>query len=201
MNDATFFGSLTEIEPLLQKQRMPPVERWKPSRCVDVDIRIAADGAWYHEGAVIKRAQLVRLFASILLREGDEFFLVTPEEKARIQVDDAPLLIHQVEFLSAGEGSDVWLSTSTGDYFRLDAEHPLRVVQGDSGEPRPYVRVRRNLEGLVHRNVFYALVEHALASAEDEVAVEQGVRSGSGEEGGSELVIWSAGERFRLGSF
>ncbi len=165
---------------------IPPVEKWNPPVTGDIDIRIAADGTWYHEGVAIRRAGLMNLFASVLWREGDQYFLVTPVEKVRIQVEDAPLLVTQVEYSGTAELQTIVFSTLTGDRFSLDAEHPLRVEYSSTQEPRPYVRVRRNLDALIHRNVFYSLIEQAI-----EVPGDQCTR----------LMLRSEGTDFVLGEF
>ncbi|MGQ9425288.1 DUF1285 domain-containing protein [Gilvimarinus sp. F26214L] len=149
------------------KSGLPPVHKWNPPLSGDIDIRIARDGRWFHEGEEIKRFELVKLFSTILKREGDEYFLVTPVEKWRITVDDAPLVV--VDFSRRGSGADQSLifKTWTEDLVEADQEHPLWVEEHD-GEPVPYVMVRNNLPALIGRNVYYHLVELALESARDD---------------------------------
>jgi uncharacterized protein len=139
--------------------RLPPVEKWNPPLSGDIDIRIARDGRWYHEGGEIKRFELVKLFSSILKREEDDYFLVTPVEKWRITVEDAPFVV--VDFSRRGSGAEQTLifKTWTGDLVVADATHPIWV------EPRrgvPYIMVRNNLPGLISRNVYYPLIDIAL---------------------------------------
>ncbi|MBK5926616.1 DUF1285 domain-containing protein [Rhodobaculum claviforme] len=139
---------------------LPPVERWNPPFCGDLDIRIARDGTWYYLGTPIGRPALVRLFSSILWREGEKYFLVTPAEKVGITVDDAPFVA--VDFVAEGAGRDMRLTFTThvGDVAVAGPEHPIRVARDPAtGEPAPYVRVRRNLEALIDRKSFYRLVE------------------------------------------
>jgi hypothetical protein len=164
MNELRIYNQLVAGDA----QGIPPVEKWNPPVTGDIDIRIAADGTWYHEGTAIRRAALMNLFASVLWREDDQYYLVTPVEKVRIQVEDAPLLVTQVEYTGDVESQTIVFATLTGDRFALDAEHPLRVEYSEAQEPRPYVRVRRNLDALIHRNVFYSLVEHAHESPGDQ---------------------------------
>lgn len=142
---------------------LPPVERWNPPLSGDIDIRIARDGTWYHEGGPIERLELVRLFASLLKQERSEYFLVTPVEKWRIRVDDAPFLIIALEVEADAQGEPrLVFATNTGDPVAAGPEHPLRVeVDRDTGEPAPYLLVRRNLEGLLSRPVYYRLAELA----------------------------------------
>ncbi len=137
-----------------------PVHLWNPPFCGDLDIRIARDGTWFYLGTPIGRAPLVKLFASILKREGDDYFLVTPVEKVGIKVDDAPLLA--TDFDKTGDGRDQRLTftTKTEDVVTLDGDHPLRVERDrDTGEPSPYILIRSNLWALIDRKSFYRLVD------------------------------------------
>ncbi|MEZ5799088.1 MAG: DUF1285 domain-containing protein [Paracoccaceae bacterium] len=141
------------------KKGPPPVHLWNPPFCGDIDMRIARDGTWYYLGTPIGRAPLVKLFSSILKREGDRYFLVTPVEKVGITVDDAPLLA--VDFDAAGQGRDQALTfvTRTEDVVTAGPDHPIRVERSDTGEPSPYVLVRADLWALIDRKSFYRLVE------------------------------------------
>ena len=124
----------------------------------DIDIRIARDGAWYHEGGVIARLELVRLFAALLKREGDEYFLVTPVEKWRIQVEDAPFAIVALAAERDVRGmQQLVFATNVGDQVIAGPEHLLRVECRLPGGAAPYLRVRRNLDGLLSRPVYYQL--------------------------------------------
>lgn len=139
---------------------MPPVHLWNPPFCGDLDMRIARDGTWFYLGTPIGRFELVRLFSSILKREGDKYFLVTPVEKVGITVDDAPFVA--VDFEAAGAGTDQMLTFSThvGDTAVAGSDHPIRVVRDpETGEPSPYVMIRAGLEALIDRKSFYRLVE------------------------------------------
>lgn len=139
---------------------LPPVHLWNPPFCGDLDMRIARDGTWFYLGTPIGRFELVRLFSSILKREGDKYFLVTPVEKVGITVDDAPFVA--VDFEAAGAGTDQMLTFSThlGDTAVAGSDHPIRVVRDpETGEPSPYVMIRAGLEALIDRKSFYRLVE------------------------------------------
>ncbi|WP_037254137.1 DUF1285 domain-containing protein [Roseobacter sp. SK209-2-6] len=139
---------------------LPPVHLWNPPFCGDLDIRIASDGRWFHEGGEIRRVELVRLFASILKREGEKFFLVTPVEKVGIRVEDAPFIAVDVEASGQGEQQVLRFTTQLGDEVTADAEHPLRVEQpSPEAEPAPYVMIRSGLEARIDRKSFYRLVE------------------------------------------
>jgi hypothetical protein len=149
---------------------LPPVEHWDPPLSGDIDIRIARDGTWYHEGAAIERPALVRLFAGLLKREGDEYFLVTPVEKWRIQVEDAPFVLVVLEPRVDARGRrQLVFFTNVGDPVIAGPEHPLRMAaDGHGGQPAPYLLVRRNLEGLLSRPVYYQLAELAEPAPEGE---------------------------------
>jgi hypothetical protein len=133
-----------------------PVHLWNPPFCGDLDMRIAPDGTWFYLGTPIGRPAMVRLFASVLKREGDDYFLVTPVEKVGIRVDDAPFVA--VDFRR--EGGALVFETNLGEQVAAGPGNPIRVARdpGD-GEPRPYVHVRSGLEALIDRKTFYRLVD------------------------------------------
>ena len=154
--------NLAELQQLLATEagQRPPVEKWHPELCGEIDIRIARDGQWYHEGTPFKRQALVNLFASVMRREGDDYFLVTPVEKVGIAVDDAPFVA--VDFEAHGPGRDQVLTfaTNVDDEVAAGPDHPIRVVRDPAtGEPSPYVHVRADLEALIDRKSFYRLVD------------------------------------------
>ncbi|KGE77011.1 DUF1285 domain-containing protein [Halomonas salina] len=150
---------------------IPPLERWHPECRGDMDLTIAADGRWLHEGAVIARPALVRLLASVLRREDDgEYYLVAPAEKWRIRVEDRPLLIVDAERDAAG---DWQLVTNAGDRVRLDDTHRLTVSDTPRGEAVPEVPVRFGLAARLGRNVFYRLADTA-ECRDDELGLESG---------------------------
>ncbi len=138
---------------------LPPVDRWNPPFCGDIDMRIARDGTWFYLGTPIGRPALVKLFAGILWREGNDYFLVTPVEKVGIGVDDAPFVA--VDFEATGQGATQALTfvTNVGDQATAGPEHPLRVTRAPDGQPAPYIHIRRNLEALIDRKSFYRLIE------------------------------------------
>jgi hypothetical protein len=144
-----------------QKGGMPPVHLWNPPHCGHIDMRIARDGTWFYMGTPIGREALVRLFSTILRRDGDEYVLVTPVEKVGITVDDAPFVAVDVD----REGDGLIFRTNVGDKVTAGPDNPIRVVRDpQTGEPSPYVLVRANLEALIDRKSFYRLVdlgEHA----------------------------------------
>lgn len=138
----------------------PPVHLWNPPFCGDLDMRIARDGTWFYLGTPIGRKPLVKLFASIIKREGDSYFLVTPVEKVGITVEDAPFVA--VDFTAAGDGAQQALSflTNVDDSVTAGPDNPIRVTRDPAtGEPAPYVLVRANLEALIDRKSFYRLAD------------------------------------------
>lgn len=151
---------LAEAVRAASKKGPPPVHLWNPPYCGEMDMRIARDGTWFHEGTPIGRMPLVKLFSSILRLEDGKYFLVTPVEKVGIVVDDAPMLAVDFEVEGTGEAQNLRFYTKTCDEVLADAAHPIRVVRdGVTGEPAPYVHVRRGLEALIDRKSFYRLVE------------------------------------------
>lgn len=162
---------------------LPPVHLWHPAHCGEIDIVIRANGQWVHEGSPIGREALVRLFSTVLRLDPDGYHLVTPGEKMRITVEDAPFVAVAVRRVTEDRGPVLRFTTNVGDEVDADAEHPIRVeTDAGTGEPRPYVMVRRGLEALVARSVFYDLVDWSDASPTCDV-----------------LSVESAGQRFVLG--
>lgn len=142
------------------KKGPPPVHLWNPPFCGDLDMRIARDGTWFYLGTPIGRPGLVKLFSSILKKEGDRYFLVTPVEKVGITVDDAPFVAVDFDVTGSGQGQSLTFSTHVGDSVVAGPDHPIRVVRDpDTGEPSPYILVRANLEALIDRKSFYRLVD------------------------------------------
>lgn len=145
-----------------------PVHLWDPPFCGDLDIHIARDGTWFYLGTPIGRIELVKLFGSILKREGDAYFLVTPVEKVGITVDDAPFVA--VDFDVEGEGRDqrITFETNLGDTATAGPDHPIRVVRdAETGEPAPYVEIRAGLDALIDRKSFFRLVDLGTTAPHD----------------------------------
>lgn len=167
-----------------QGQKIPPVERWNPPYCGEMDLVIKADGSWFYHGTVFKRLPLVKLLASVLICEvnekaADEYFLVTPVEKIKISVEDAPLILTQWQWHN-DQANTMVVATNLDDEFLLTKDHPMTVA----ADGCLYVTVRRNLLAKVHRNVYYQWIDLA-----KEHKTAQGV----------DLVFKSAGEQFSLG--
>lgn len=181
--DTSFLKGLEQVEWGSTSRKLPPVDKWNPSLSGDLDIRIARDGTWFYLGSPIARLGLVRLFAGILRRDPDgEYWLVTPVEKVRIRVDDAPFVAVGMEVEGTGRDQRLKFRTNIGDETVADAEHPIRVeTDPRTRQPAPYVLVRDRLEALIARSVFYDLA--ALAE----------------EDGDGVFGVWSAGCFFPLG--
>lgn len=167
-------------------RRLPPVDQWNPPLSGEMNLRIARDGVWHHDGAPIQREALVQLFASILRYDEDGcYYLVTPVEKWRIQVDKAPFLAVRLDAIGVGRDQVLHITTNVGDTFVIGLDHPLIVdYPTANGEPVPTVQVRGRLRALLTRSVFIELAE-------------------LGEERPSaprrEYGVWSQGQFFSLG--
>lgn len=155
--------------------------------CGDLDMRIARDGTWFYRGSPIGRKPIVRLFSTVLRREADgQYWLVTPVERGRVVVDDAPFTAVELEATGAGRKQVLRFRTNVDAWVEAGPAHPIRVAHDpESGEPSPYILVRDRLEALIVRSVYYRLVE---------LAVE---REHNGE---TTLGVWSKGTFFPLGS-
>ncbi|HEY2706698.1 MAG TPA: DUF1285 domain-containing protein [Caulobacteraceae bacterium] len=135
---------------------LPPVHLWNPAHCGEIDIVIKRSGLWFHEGTPIGREALVRLFSTVLRKDPDGIYLVTPVEKMKITVEDAPFVAVRVD----REGAALRFLTNVGDVVEAGPENQIRVeMDPETGEPSPYLHVRRGLEALIARPVFYELVE------------------------------------------
>jgi uncharacterized protein len=138
----------------------PPVHLWNPPFCGDLDMRVATDGTWFYLKTPIGRPALVKLFASVLKREGDKYFLVTPVEKCGIVVDDAPFLAVELKLEQGDRGQVLNFRTNVDDWVACDADHVLRFEpERATGGLKPYLHVRRDLWAKVTRALFYDLVE------------------------------------------
>ena len=174
---------MTEIDSLfdelLEQQRnkkLPPVETWKPKNLGAIDIKISRDGTWVHEGGKIKRKELVQLFSTILVKEENRYFLVTPVQKLRIEVEDAPFVAVSFQVLWEPPEKDIIFETNVGDLVVLNKAHILWVAEG-----KPYIHVRSGLNALLTRNAFYHLIDY-------------------GVEKNDQLIIYSSGSSFSLGT-
>jgi hypothetical protein len=167
------FATLTEKQ---QNKKLPPVHLWHPERSGTIDIRIDAEGQWFHEGAPIQRQPLVDLFATIMREEEGTYYLVTPVEKLAIEVADVPFVAIDMDVKGAGTGTELLFTTNVGDYVVANAEHEISM----HGE-RPYLEIRDNLTARIARSVYYRMVDIGV------------------EEMGA-MYVYSQGARFCLGS-
>jgi uncharacterized protein len=182
MADGLSLGLASLQRELAEGRKLPPVEKWHPAHCGDIDIRIARDGTWFHQGTPIGRRELVRLFSTILRKDPDGFHLVTPAEKMRIEVEDAPFMAVLMRAEGEGRAQRLVFTTNVGDETVAGPDNPIRVeTNPDTEEPAPYVHVRGGLEARISRSVFYQLADMAVPG-------ERGV-----------LGVWSGGKFFALG--
>lgn len=183
MPDPTFDPS--SLASQISKKGLPPVHKWNPELCGDIDIRIARDGTWFYMGSPIGRKRLVKLFSTVLRKDEDgEHYLVTPVEKLRINVEAAPFIVVELEEHGKEQEQELFLRTMTDDVIRVDDDHKMWVEYSEDGEPSPYVEIRDGLNALIARNVYYQLIEIG-ATSEDE--------------SGTKFGVWSAGSFFVLG--
>ena len=180
MNDIdNLFTTLTDLQ---DNKKLPPVHLWQPEHVGSIDIRIDSEGQWYHEGTRIERQPLVDLFATILRFDEGAYYLVTPAEKMRIEVEDVPFMAIDLDARGLGKDAELLFSTNVGDYVIASSEHPLTMR-----DERPYIDVRDGLQARLTRSVYYRLVDFALESAAEK----------DREEGA--LHVHSQGTRFYLG--
>ena len=152
--------------------------------CGDVDIRIAADGVWFHDGRPILRKKLVQLFASVLRRESNgEYWLITPAEQARIKVEEAPFIVVEMIVTRENENQNIVLRTNIDQYITVDSDHPVYVSKRPNGEYAPYLRISNGLTALINRSVYYQMAELCMERVS---AI------------GSQTGIWSQGSFFKL---
>jgi len=164
-----------------ESSKLPPVELWNPAYCGEMDLVIKANGEWFYNGTPFKRLRLVKLLASVLKKENGEYYLVTPVEKIKIQVEDMPFVLTQWQWQDQAHGK-MLVATHLGDEFVLNEEHPLLLNENDE----PYVMVRRNLQAKVHRNVYYQWLEQATERQAENCV---------------ELVLESDGQQFVIGRY
>ncbi|XOV81773.1 MAG: DUF1285 domain-containing protein [bacterium] len=170
----SLFNTLTSLQA---GKKLPPVELWQPERSGRIDIVINDQGEWLHEGSRIRRQPLVDLFATILRREGDDYYLVTPAEKLAIEVSDVPFIATDLDVRGSGQQTDLLFTTNVGDYVMAGPEHALTMRA-----ERPYLHVRNGLEARLSRSVYYRLVDKGVEVADH-------------------LYVYSQGQAFDLGMF
>jgi len=154
---------LESLRDLLSSSSLPPVQSWHPTSTRDIDMRIARNGEWFYNGSVIPRARMVKLFSTVLrVDEDGETYLVTPQERLRIVVEDAPFTVVLLHKEGEGKTQGLVLTTNTGDKVLAGAQNPITVeYTRPNGEPSPYIVVRHKLRALISRSVFIELAELA----------------------------------------
>ena len=175
------YSLMSELNKVAGKGN-PPVHLWQPEVEKDIDLVICRDGTWNYLGTPIRRRRLVRLFASVLRRDEDEYYLVTPVEKCRITVEDVPFQIILMGVEGEGEDQCLNVTTDMGEVVPIDAEHALRIEQIGE-EWIPYVLIRDRMEGRMNRNVYYQLSD---------------LLTENQHKGNTWLGVWSNGEFFPL---
>lgn len=145
-----------------KEKKIPPVENWNPEFCGDMDLVIKRDGSWVYMNSPMARQRLVKLFSTVIKKEGDNYFLVTPVEKLGIKVEDAPFLVVRMEAITTEQGPNIIFEDNCDNQIILNKRNPLWIEYDQTTEePSPYINVRRNLKALIHRNVFYELINVA----------------------------------------
>ncbi len=140
------------------KRSIPPLDQWHPKHCGAMDLKVLANGEWWHDGQLIKRQALIDLFSTVLWKEDGKFYLKTPVEQIEIQVEDESLFVNQVDTLELENKSYIQFTTTTQDVIVVDDEHPI-FMREYQGELRPYVHVRFGINALIQRAAFFHLVE------------------------------------------
>ena len=146
------------LGPDAGRKGLPPVERWNPAYCGEIDMRIAADGTWHYMGTPINRPALVKLFSTVLRKDPERHVLVTPVERVGIEVEDAPFLAVEMAVEGEGEGRQIAFRTNVDDLVQVGPERPLRFEQDATGGVKPYVRVRGELWARVTRSLALDLI-------------------------------------------
>ena len=182
-NPASILQQITKFE----NEKLPPVHLWDPPLCENVEMKIDREGRWYFMNSPIGRERMVKLFSKVLRFDEDgEYYLVTPVEKIRIVVDERPFVIVDYHITKKNKKQVITFETNTGDMFLLDKKHPINVeVNKKTGEPKPYVLVRSNLEGLISRNIYYKLIE-----------ISEHKKTSEGEV----FILKSSNQSFKIGS-
>lgn len=188
MSEKTDFSSLIgRLKESASSSSLPPVDQWQPDFCGDMDLVIKRNGDWLYQDSPIARQSLVKLFSRILKKENNDYFLVTPVEKLRILVEDAPFLVITMNRLETELGDVIEFTDNCDNKILLTESNPLWVeLHPKTREPSPYITVRNNLNALLHRSVFYELVEMGQEKLIDDKR---------------HLGVFSAGSFFSLGHF
>jgi len=159
------------------KRSIPPLDQWHPKHCGAMDLKVLTNGEWWHEGQLIKRPAMIELFATVLWKEADKFYLKTPVEQIEIKVEDEPLFVNQVDQVEIAGKIYLQLTTTTHDVVIVDEDHPI-FMRAFQGELRPYVHVRFGINALIQRAAFFHLVEMGELSDDAEGQAKLCLQSG-----------------------
>lgn len=169
----TFVKGLETIYEFSKKEKnsLPPVDKWNPDFCGDIDMRIMRNGKWFYMGSEIKRPAMIKLFSRILrLDEDNHYYLVTPVEKVRIQVEDAPFVATSIYQETKNGIKNLYFTTNLNEEILLSNQNPIDIkIDINTEEPSPYILVRKNLKALISRSVFYELIDLAKKQTIDSV--------------------------------
>lgn len=184
MTSSTPYSILADLEKV-DTQKLPPIHLWDPEDIKDIDMQIRRDGSWWHLGTPIERQRMVHLFSTVLRKEDNgDYYLVTPVEKCRIDVEDVPFQAILLEVTGSDVHQVLTFTTNVADKVTVDSDHPLRFTfDPETEEPSPYVLVRDNLEARLSRNVYYQLANLCVQKE---------------SESGNYLGVWSSGIFFNL---
>ena len=140
------------------KRSIPPLDQWHPKHCGTMDLKVKANGEWWHEGQLVKRKALINLFSTVLWKEHNKFYLKTPVEQIEIKVEDEPLFVNQVDNVEIEGKNYIQCTTTTDDIIIVDQEHQIFMREYE-GELRPYIHVRFGINALIQRSAFFHLIE------------------------------------------
>ncbi|NWK76039.1 DUF1285 domain-containing protein [Acinetobacter cumulans] len=160
------------------KKSIPPLEQWHPKHCGAMDLKVKANGEWWHEGQLIKRQALINLFSTVLWKEADKFYLKTPVEQIEIEVEDEPLFVNQVDEIQIEGQRYIQFTTTTDDIVVVDATHRI-FMREFAGELRPYVQVRFGLNALIQRATFMHLVQMGELTENEQGQAQLSLKSGN----------------------
>jgi len=160
------------------KRSIPPLEQWNPKHCGKMDLKVKANGEWWHEGQLIKRQALLDLFTKVLWKEDGKFYLKTPVEQIEIEVEDEPLLVNQIDQIEIDGLIYLQITTTNQDIVLIDQAHPI-FMREYQGELRPYVHVRFGINALIQRNAFFHLIEYGSLFENEQGDVILSLKSGN----------------------
>ncbi len=177
--------SLSDIAELAQHRKLPPVEQWNPEQSSNSKMQILSDGKWFHDGGEIKRASMIRAFSSLLRKDKDGYWLITPYEKQSIIVDDAPFIAVELKCEGSGKDRNIFVRNNVDDIIVIGPQNSIIMGSSPKGDSIPYIEVRNGLMAKCSRSVTYDLYEIALKEKPNDAG---------------EIGLWSGGHFFGLNS-